>query len=147
MFALRLNFFPKCVCPCIWDTDVHNWEFLLVDFSFDECIMSVLICFEVLGWKSILLDIRMATLACFLGSFAWKKFSSLLLWGSFFLCQWCVFAVYSKMLGPVYVSSLLVYVLLLWNWVHWCWKIIRTNDCFFLLVSLLVLEFYYPLCG
>ena len=29
------------------------------------------------GWKSILLDIRMATPACFLGPFAWKTFPAL----------------------------------------------------------------------
>jgi hypothetical protein len=29
------------------------------------------------GWKSILLDIRMATPACFLGSSAWKTFPAL----------------------------------------------------------------------
>jgi hypothetical protein len=48
-----------------------------------------------------------------------KLFSSPLLWGTFCFCHWGVFAIYSKMLGPIYVSNLLVYVFLLGNWVHW----------------------------
>jgi hypothetical protein len=39
-----------------------------------------------------------------------KLFSSLLLWSSVYLCHWGVFPVCSKMLGPVYITSLLVYV-------------------------------------
>jgi len=39
-----------------------------------------------------------------------KLFSNHLLWGSVYLCHWDVFPVCSKMLGPVYISSLLVYV-------------------------------------
>ena len=68
------------------------------------------------GCKSSLLDIRMATLDCFLGPVSWKKFSSPLLCCSVYLCHW---PVCSKMLCSVYVSSLLAYVILLGNWVHW----------------------------
>ena len=42
-----------------------------------------------------------------------KLFSNLLLWGSVCLCHWGTFPVCSKMLGPMYLSSLLVYVFLL----------------------------------
>ena len=49
-----------------------------------------------------------------------KLFSSLLLWDSVCLWTWGVFPVCSKILSPVYLSSLLVYVFLLGNWVHWC---------------------------
>ena len=68
-----------------------------------------------------------------------KLFSSPLLWGSVCLCHWGVFPVCSKMLGPVYVSSLLVYVFLLGNWVHWCWEKLRKSNCCFLLFLLLKL--------
>ena len=44
---------------------------MLVDFAIDEYEMSFPICF---GWKSILLDIRMATPVCFLWLFSWKTF-------------------------------------------------------------------------
>ena len=69
-----------------------------------------------------------------------KPFSSPLLWGSVCLCCWSMFFVCSRMMDPVYVSSLLAYVLLLGNWVHWCWEILGTNDCCFLLFLLLELE-------
>jgi len=69
-----------------------------------------------------------------------KLFSSLLLWGSICLCHWGVFSVCSKMLGPLYIFTLLLYVLLLGNWVHWCWEILLTNDCYFLLFLLLKVE-------
>ena len=39
-----------------------------------------------------------------------KLFSTLLLWGSVCLCHWSGILVCSKMLSPVYISSLLVYV-------------------------------------
>ena len=63
-----------------------------------------------LGWKSILLDIRMTTPACFFSPFAYKLFSSLSFWGSVYLFPWDGFPVSSKMLGSVCVASLLVYV-------------------------------------
>jgi hypothetical protein len=78
MFLLRI-----CV-PCICGLDVQNWGFILVDFSFDECPSpSDLITF---GWKSVLLDIRIATLDCFVGSCSCKTdfFQTLLLVFIFF---------------------------------------------------------------
>ena len=52
----------------LWGIDVQDQDLLLVEFPFDEYkVSSYLITF---GWKSILLDIRMATPACFLGPFA-----------------------------------------------------------------------------
>ena len=72
-----------------------------------------------------------------------KLFFSPLLWGSVCLWHWGMFPVCSKMLGPVYVSSLLDYVLLLGNWVHSCYEILRNSDCCFLLFLILVLY----LCG
>ena len=61
-------------------------------------------------WKSIVFDIRMATPAFFLWPSAWKLFFSSLLCSSVWLCHWSMFSVCRKMLGPVYTSSLLVYV-------------------------------------
>jgi hypothetical protein len=29
-------YFYECGCPFIWSIDVQNWEFILVDFSFDD---------------------------------------------------------------------------------------------------------------
>ena len=60
----------------------------------------------------------------------------------FFLC--CVFVwfrYHSKKLGPVYITSLLVYVFLLENWVHWYYEILRKSHCCFLVFLLLELEF------
>jgi hypothetical protein len=93
-------------------------------------------------WKSTLLDNKMATPACFLEPFAWKKFPSLLLWSNVCFCHWNVFPVCWKMLYPIYISSLWVYVFLLWNWVHWCWEILGTNYCWFLLFLFLELELW-----
>jgi hypothetical protein len=47
-------------------------------------------------------------------------FSQLLLCSCVCRCHWDAFPVYSKMLGPVYLLSLLVFYLFLGNWVHWC---------------------------
>ena len=55
-----------------------------------------------------LLDIRMATSACFLGPFPWILFPKLLFWGNICLCHWGAFSVFSKMLDSVYLSSMLV---------------------------------------
>jgi hypothetical protein len=65
------------------------------------------------GYKSILLDIGITTPPCFLGPFAWKIFSILLLWGNICLWLWSMFSVCSKILDPIYISSLLAYVFLL----------------------------------
>ena len=71
-FELYKSVFNECGCSYIWSVDIQNCEFLLVDFTFDEYKVSSLSFLITLGWKSILLDIRMATLACFLRPFAWK---------------------------------------------------------------------------
>jgi hypothetical protein len=91
-----------CV-PWLWWIDGQNWDFNLLDFP--------LICMEThlfyyyFGWKSILLDVRMATtLACFLGPFAWKQ------WDRVCLCSWAVFSVFSRMMNSLYISSLLACV-------------------------------------
>jgi hypothetical protein len=115
---------------CIWVKDVQDGNFVLVNFSFGEYEVSLLILFDNFWLKIILLNVRMETSACFLGPFAWKTFfSSLLFWGSVCLCDWGVFLVCNKMLDPVYVSSLLFCVFLLGNWVHWGWEILKTDDC------------------
>jgi len=69
-----------------------------------------------------------------------KLFSIPLLSGSFCLCLWGVFPVCSKMLGPLYVSNLLVYVFLGGNWVRWCYKMLRNSDCCLLVFSLLEVD-------
>ena len=71
-----LKFLNECGSPWIWSIDVQNWEFILVDFSFDEyeVSLSFLITF---CWKSIVFSIRMATPAFFLGPFSWKFLFSL----------------------------------------------------------------------
>jgi len=97
------------------------------------------------SWKLILFYIRMTTPAYFLEPFAWKVFPSLLLWSNVCLCHWGGFPVCSKMLGPLYVSSLLVYFFLLGNWVHWCEEILRNSD--FHLLLFLFLEVELRLCG
>ena len=94
--------------PCIWSIDVHNWEFILVDFPLTSMKCPSLSFLITFGWKLILFNIRMITPSCVLGPFLGKLSSSLLLWGSVCLCHWGTFLVCSKMLGPAYVSSLLV---------------------------------------
>jgi hypothetical protein len=61
---------------CIWSVLPHLFFFLIT-----------------FGWNSILLDIRMTTLVCFLVPLAWNFFSSLLLWVGVYLCHWvgCLF--------------------------------------------------------
>jgi hypothetical protein len=77
-------------------------------------------------WKLILFNIRMATRLLQLvsrGHLLGELFYRSLLWSSLCLCPWGAFHVCRKMLAPVYVSSLLVYVFLVGNWVLWCWDI------------------------
>ena len=57
--------------------------------------------------KSILLDIRIATQACFLGSFDWNFFPNTLLWGNVCLWGWGVFLACSRRMDSVFVSNLL----------------------------------------
>jgi len=69
-----------------------------------------------------------------------KLFPSHSLWGSICLCLWGVFLACSKMLGPLYLSILLVFVFLLENWFCWCWEILRNSNFHFLLFSFLEAE-------
>ena len=96
------------------------------------------------GWALILFNIRMAIPACVFSLFAWKIVSNLLLWGSVCLCHWGMYPVCCKMLGPVYVSSLLVYVF--WGKLSSLMlRDIKENNCYFLLFLLLEVELC--LCG
>ena len=75
--------------------------------------------------KSILLDIIMATPACFLGPFVWKIFPGL----------------YSEVLSVLVAKVCFLYAaewwilfthpLIYWWIVHWCWEILTTNDYYF----------------
>jgi len=40
------------LCPCISSVDIYDWEFILVDFSFDEYELSFLIFFDV-SWLKV----------------------------------------------------------------------------------------------
>jgi len=42
-----VRFFHECRCPCIWSLDIQDWEFILVDFFFDEYEVSFLIFLEI----------------------------------------------------------------------------------------------------
>jgi hypothetical protein len=87
----------------------------LEDFTFDENEVPLLVLLITLGGKSILLDIRMATPACFFRQFAWKIVFQRFTKRSFLSFSLrCVF-ISSKMLGPVCVASMLVSVFLLGN--------------------------------
>jgi hypothetical protein len=141
-FEIQICFFYKCYCPCIWSIDVQNKEFIFMSFSFDENVVSSPYFLITFGWKTFLLDIIMATPVCLLRPFAWKLFSSFLLWGSIYLGHWSVFPVFRKLLDPIYVPRLLAYVFLLENCVHWCWEIWDINDCWFLLFLLLGMELW-----
>jgi hypothetical protein len=70
-----------------------------------------------------------------------KLFSRLSVWGNVCLCPWGGFPICSKMLGPVCVASLLVYVFLLGNWLHWYLEILTESNYCFLLFLLLELGF------
>ena len=131
--------------PCIWTIDVQNWEFILVNFTFDKYEVSLLIFFLNFMWKVISFDIRMATPSCFLVPFIWKMFSSLLLWGTVCLWPWGGFPVCSNMLGPVYITSLLVSVFFRRELSPLILRDINEKHCFFLLF--LLLEFEFCSCG
>ena len=40
------SFFNECYCLCIWNIAIQNWEFILVDFNFDEYEVSLLVFFD-----------------------------------------------------------------------------------------------------
>jgi hypothetical protein len=53
----------------------------LEGFNFDEYEVPLLVFLITFGWKSILFDIRMVTLAILFGAFAWKiVFQHFTLW-------------------------------------------------------------------
>ena len=60
--------------PSHLDINVQNWNIILVDFLINMKYPSPSLLIN-LCLKPILLDIRMATPACFLGPFAYKIFS------------------------------------------------------------------------
>ena len=97
-----------------------------------------------IGWKSILLDIRMAIRACLLGSFAWKKFHAFY-WGNVYLCCWSRFLIWNKMMVPLFISTVRL-CLFMGNWVHWCWEILITSDLLFPVILILVLVLCVCVC-
>ena len=44
-----------------------------------------------------------------------------------------MFLVCSRMMDPVFSFLFFAYVFLLGNWVYWCWQILITSNCYFLL--------------
>lgn len=78
---------------------------------------------------SILLYIRMSITACSLCQVPWKTFFQLFTLRWYLSMLLCVHLVYSRMMDPVYASSL---CLLLWNWIHWCRHILVFTDFYFL---------------
>jgi hypothetical protein len=71
----------ECQCSCIWIIDIHNWEFILVDFSFDMYNFFII----TFGWKLIWFDFRIPR-----KTFSKKMVSSPLIWGSVFLSLSCI---------------------------------------------------------
>ena len=93
--------------------------------------------FWTFGWRSILFDIRMTTLACFLRPCPWKFFSHP------FTLRECLFFILVSCMQQNAGSCLCILsvsLYLLDNWVYWCWEILGTNDCWFLLFLLLKVE-------
>lgn len=116
------------------------WIFPLMNIMYPS--PSLLISF---GCKSILLDIRLATPICFLVPFAWRLFSSLLLYSSVCLYRCGVFHVCNKMLDSVCISSLLDYItkesydkfnnILLNTWISFVGQIFLCLICFVVWVN------------
>ena len=48
MCALSFNkvTLMNVAAPCIWSIDIQNWEFILVDFTFDEYEVSLPVFFD-----------------------------------------------------------------------------------------------------
>jgi hypothetical protein len=113
----------------------------LVDFMFGAYEVPLLFFFDNFGWKSILFAIRIATPACFFGPFVWKIVFQPFTLRYCCLCPWGGFLVSNKMLGPVCVTSLLVYVfccfVLFFVCLFVCLFVLKTG---FLSVALSVLE-------
>jgi hypothetical protein len=71
-------------------------------------------------------------------------FSNILPWDSVCLCHWGTFLACSKMLNPVYISSLLFYAFLLGNWLCWC--LIDIKEKWLLLPVCLLLDMELCFC-
>ena len=69
MICGLVMFLLQMLVPFNVGIDVQNLEFILVDFSFDEYVVSFTIFFENFGWNSFLLDTSIASPTCFLGPF------------------------------------------------------------------------------
>jgi hypothetical protein len=100
---------------------------------FDEYEVPLLVFFDNLGWKSTLFDIRMVLQLVTSNCLLRKLFSSFLLWCNICLCPWGEFPVCSKMLGHVYIASLLVYVFFIWELSPLILRDINESSCCFLL--------------
>ena len=103
----------------------------LEDFTFDEYgvppLSFLITC--VWSWFYLILEwlLQLLSWDCLLG----KLFSRLLLWDSVCLCPWGGFPVCIKKKNPAYVASLLVYIFLLGNWVHWYDGKVIVASCYF----------------
>jgi hypothetical protein len=119
-FELHLGFFNECACCCIWSIDTQNWEFILDDFTFDVYKVPLLVFFDNFGLDVNFIQYLNGYSSLFLQTICLENcFLAFSLCGSVWLFPWGRFPVRSKMLGPICVASLLVYVFLLVNWVHW----------------------------
>jgi hypothetical protein len=86
----------------------------------------------------------MANPVCFLGPFAWNFFSAFYAELVFVFVTEVCFLYAAKFMSLISISSLLAYVFLLGDWVHWSWEILKANNCWFLLF--LLLEVVLCLC-
>ena len=89
--CLELRLLGRLLLWWIWNVLPYSFSKLLVERWF----------YSILEWL-----LQLAPWDHLLG----KLFSSPLIWDSICLWHWGPFPVYSEMLGPVYVSSLLFYV-------------------------------------
>ena len=128
MFWALVVSFKNMSALSLGDIDIQNWGFLLVIFFFDEYEVSFLISVENFWFKVYFTWYLNGNFSLFLGSICMEKNSRLLLWGNICLCHLGVLLVNTKLLDQVFIFSLLACVILLGNWVHWCWVILRTDD-------------------
>ena len=120
--------------PCFWGIHVQNWDTILVDLCFDKYDVSFLTYFYYFWLKSILLDIRMATPACFLVLFTWKIFPHpFTLRQCLSLLLRCVSYTQQNEESCFCIHSVSLWKFLLENWVHLCWEILMSTNCLFLL--------------
>ena len=99
-------------------------RFPLVEWSFDELKWpspSHLITF---GWKSILLDIRMATQLVSSDQFL-EKLSSLFTLRLYLSLPLRFLSCRRQNAGSFLCNQVLAWGFLFWNWVHWCWDILK----------------------